>query len=130
MASGKPVVEVHSYNPTASFPMYPAERAGGSSPFEAYDVWLAKDNIKAYVDVLARLSEDYAGGGLTLTIPWSAAVNTGNARWGAAVRRIADDAEDTDTSHTYDYNSVDDAAPSAIGEVAYATITFTNGADM
>ena len=44
---------------------------------------------------------------------------------------VADDAEDLDTTaHTYDYNAVVATAPSAVGEVAYDNITFTNGADM
>ena len=43
---------------------------------------------------------------------------------------MADDAEDIDTSQTYDYNDVNDTAASASGELSYPTITFTNVADM
>jgi hypothetical protein len=68
---------------------------------------------------------------LTWTLPWSASTSTTNeTRWSVAIRRIADDAEDVDTSHTYDYNDVDDTAPSASGELSYPTLTMTNGADM
>ncbi len=46
------------------------------------------------------------------------------------MRRIQDDAEDIDASHTYDYNDVDDTAASASGELSYPTLAFTDGADM
>jgi hypothetical protein len=77
------------------------------------------------------LSPQYGGGGLTVRIRWSATSATSNAvRWEAAFRRIDDDAEDVDTSHTYDYNGVTATTASASGEVDYTTITFTAGADM
>jgi hypothetical protein len=77
------------------------------------------------------LLDGYDGGGLTITLVWSAASATTNVtRWGIGIRRVADDAEDIDGSHTYDYNDVDDTTASASGEVSYPTITFTDGADM
>ncbi len=74
----------------------------------------------------------YDGGGLTITLPWSAsAATSGEVIWQCAIRAIPSDAEDLDTTdHAYDYNQVEDAAPSAVGEVVYADITFTDGADM
>ena len=77
------------------------------------------------------MPRNYAGGGITLQFYWSAAAtaNTGVLR--AAFRRVQDDAEDLDTTaQTYDYNTTEDTAPSVVGEVAYASITFTDGADM
>lgn len=83
------------------------------------------------MDYLCRLSNDYAGGGLTFTLPWSAtSATSGVCRWGIAIRAFPDDTEDADGSHSYDFNDVDDTAASASGELSYPTITFTNGADM
>ena len=55
---------------------------------------------------------------------------SGGVRLEAALRRLQDDAEDADSSHTYDFNGVTDTVPNAAGEVGYANITFTDGADM
>jgi len=84
-----------------------------------------------YLDFLCVL-QGYSGGGLTFTVVWSAtSATTGNVIWSIGIRRVADDAEDIDTSQTYDYNdSAAAAAASASGEVSYDNITFTNGADM
>lgn len=93
-------------------------------------MWDFNDTTIEYMDFLCML-EGYGGGGLTWTLPWSAATATTNeTRWGVAVRRITDDAEDVDSSHTYDFNDVDDTAPSASGECSYPTVTMTDGADM
>lgn len=105
---------------------------GTSTPAEAIPVLDFDDTTQEYIDFYCVLPGNYAGGGLTVIIGYSAAeAATDVIDWEAAIRRIADDAEDLDTTaHTYDYNGTVDTAPSAIGEVAYASITFTNGADM
>jgi hypothetical protein len=74
---------------------------------------------------------NYTGGGVTLHIKHGAAdVASDVVEWQAAFRRIADDAEDIETSQTYDFNIVVATVPSAVGEVAYDVITFTSGSDM
>ena len=74
---------------------------------------------------------DYDGGGLTFTLPWTAATAvTGVTRWGIAVRRLAAGTDDIDVAHTYDYNVLDATAPGTAGFVLYSTIAFTHGADM
>ena len=105
---------------------------GTSTPAESIPVLDFDDTTQEYADFYGVLPANYAGGGLTVTVIYSAAeAATDVVKWEAALRRIADDAEDLDTTaHTYDYNTVEDTAPSAIGEVAYANITFTDGADM
>jgi hypothetical protein len=106
---------------------------GTSTPVEAFPVLDFDDTTQEYTDFHGLvMPASYAGGGLTVTIFYSAAeASTDVVKWEAALRRIADDAEDLDTTaHTYDYNVIEDTAPSAIGEVAYASITFTDGADM
>lgn len=130
MASGAPVVEVLDVIPPAATFATLTTVAGGSTPAEAIRAWRFVDASTTYLDFLCRL-KGYAGGGLTLTLHWSAlAAITGAVRWGAAIRRIADDAEDVDTAHTYDFNLVTATAPSAAIEVDYAAIAFTDGADM
>src|SRR5690606_7875263 len=85
-----------------------------------------------YVDWRCVMPQHYAGGGLTLTICSGAGTTTGGVRWEAAIRRINDDAEDLDTTaHTYDFNGVSvTTLPSAVGEVSYDDVTFTDGEDM
>lgn len=105
---------------------------GTSTPAEAIDVLDFDDTTVEYADWIVTMPRNYAGGGVTLYIKWSAAQSSNNGAWAAAFRRINDDAEDLDTTaHTYDYNQTADLTPpSAVGEVAYDTLVFTDGADM
>jgi len=131
MASGNPVVEVlRVMQPTTLYALHDV-RIGGSTPAEGVAVYSFDAAATWYLDFLCRLSEGYAGGGLTLTLPYSmASATTGGVRLEAAVRRMADDAEDIDTSQTYDFNGVTDTVASASGELSYPQITFTHGSDM
>jgi len=130
VASGDAVVEIlEVIQPGTSYAQF-AARAGGSSPAESLPVYAFDSGTIEYLDFICRL-RGYDGGGLTFTIAWTSATATGNnCRWSLAIRRFADDAEDVDTSQTYDYNDVDCACPSASGEIVYDNITFTDGADM
>lgn len=106
---------------------------GTSAPIEWFPVLAFDTTTVQYADFHnLALPPNYAGGGLTLSIKSSAGATTGTLQWAAAIRRIADDVEDTDTTvHTYDYNVINIATlASVIGEVTYDNITFTNGADM
>lgn len=105
--------------------------AGAASPAEGVP-YLAFDSATAeYADFQGVLPRNYASGGLTLTLHWASGVTTNNTVWNAAFRRVQDDAEDLDTTaHSYDYNAVTATTASAAGEVDYATVTFTDGADM
>jgi|SRR3990167_1398104 len=130
MASGAIVGQIISVLPPATLFPQPYVRQGGSTPVERVLVYGFDAATAEYLDFLVLL-RGYAGGGLTIAVAWSAfSAITGNTIWRIGIRRIQDDAEDIDAAHTYDYNSVTDAAPSASGEVVYPTITFTNGADM
>lgn len=131
MASGDEVVQIRRIlYPAANFAQM-SQRAGGSTPGERVaGLHLFDAATIEYLDFLCRL-KGYGGGGLTFRLPWSAvSATSGAVRWGIAIRRIADDAEDIDASHSYDYNDVDDTAASASGELSIPTITFTDGADM
>lgn len=130
MASGDVVVEILENMPPASASAAAGSRAGGSTPAEALTHWAFDADLIEIMDFKCRL-RGYAGGGLTFTLPWMAATaTTGATRWGVAIRRIQDDAEDIDAAHTYDYNDVDDTCASLSGELSYPTVTFTDGADM
>lgn len=75
----------------------------------------------------------YANGGVTVTIGWMATSpeTTGNVIWDVAFKSITDDADDLDTKAFAAVNSSSaDATATVNGEVAYTTVTFTDGADM
>lgn len=132
MASGDPILEIIAVMPPVTLPAGLRFLAGASTPAESIPLLLFDDATIEYVDFLCRLSVKYAGGGITLSLLWSAtSATSNNCIWQAAFRDLPDDAEDLDTTaFTYDYNTVTAAAPSAVGEQSYDTITFTDGADM
>lgn len=104
---------------------------GAATPTETVPVLDFDDTTDEHADFICELPRNYAGGGLTCVLKYAAAAATGNVKLDLAIRRVADDAEDIDTTaHSYDYNTVTATVASAIGEVDYATITFADGADM
>lgn len=130
MASGDVVGIINEIVPPSTLFAVFGTRLGGSTPAELVPFWAFDAATAWYLDFYCTL-QGYAGGGLTVVLKWMAAsATTGDTLWRAAVRRVADDAEDVDTSQTYDYNSVTATTASATGEFAYDTITFTSGADM
>lgn len=132
MATGQVVAfpaENH-VSPPATLPAFIGRIAGTSSPAEIFRVWTFPDAAAAHLNFRFVL-KGYGGGGLTVKLFWSAGTASNNCVWQGAFVRIADDAKDMDTTaQVYDYNTVTAAAPSAIGELSYDTITFTNGSDM
>jgi hypothetical protein len=73
----------------------------------------------------------YGGGGITVTVGWSAtSATSGTISLDVAFMSISDDADDLDTKAFASANNANPTAASASGEVDYATITFTDGADM
>ena len=130
MASGSVVVHIHQIVPPATAFATFGTRAGASTPAEQVPFWAFDAAADEFLDFYCTL-EGYAGGGLTFRLgSMAATATTGGALLALAIRRIADDAEDLDTAHTYDYNEVRIPCASASGELTYDTITFTNGADM
>lgn len=88
----------------------------------------ATEEYAYFTGVMPR---NYGGGGVTVTLGWSSDATTGNVIWGVAFKSITDDADDVDSKVFAAPNeSAADATASAAGEVAYTTITFTDGADM
>ncbi len=132
MASGQSLFSASAADltPTGTLAAARGVIVGGSTPAENLPVAWFDSATDEYMDFVGVMPTNYAGGGVTLIIQWTSTATTGNTVWRAAFRRVADDAEDVDTSHTYDYNSVTATTASVAGEWDYATITFTDGADM
>jgi len=125
-----PYVDVSaSQGPSASRATY-GTVAGGSTPAESKLVALFGASSAEYLDFYLTLPISYGGSGMTVKLKWTIGELSTTARWEAAIRRLQDDAEDFDTAHTYDFNGISAAAPSVLREVDYATISFTDGADM
>jgi hypothetical protein len=80
------------------------------------------------------MPNNYAGGGITITVGWSATdttVTPHNAVWQAAFEAVPDDTQDMDSDSFAAFQgsgAVEEA--SASGELAYNTIAFTDGAQM
>ena len=108
----------------------PTVLEGASTPKENFSLFDFDDATDEYIDIHGGL-HGYDGGGITILLRYTAAAASGKVVWRAAFRRIADDADDLDTTaHTYVYNTVNPTVAGTIGEVDFTTITFTNGADM
>lgn len=73
----------------------------------------------------------YAGGGVTVTVHWMAtSATSGTISLDVAFMSVTDDADDVDTKAFAAVNNANPTTASATGEVDYATVTFTDGADM
>jgi len=75
----------------------------------------------------------YAGTtGVTVTLVWSASATatTGNCIWNVAFKLVSDDGVDLDDTAFGAPNAVTVTTANVNGEVDYADITFTDGADM
>lgn len=73
----------------------------------------------------------YAGGGVTVTVGWMAtSATSGTISLDISFLSVTDDADDLDTKSFAAANNANPTTASASGEVDYATITFTDGADM
>ena len=126
MAAGNTLLIFHPYNnepPASNFATLDMRNLHPCLDFDA-----ATNESAVFSGVMPQ---HYAGGGVSCRIWWGAATaTTADTVWTMAFRAIEDDADDIDASHTYDFNTVTDTAPSASGEFTAAVITFTNGAAM
>jgi len=106
-------------------------RVSATVPNEQLKIFDFDDTTIEYLDLLCRLGSSYGGGGLTFDLTWFAAsAVAGDVEWEAAIRRLADDAENFDSAHTYVFQAVTSTAPGTSGNPKYAQITFTDGAQM
>jgi len=130
-ATKKKTVQILRIMPPATLSSTLDVRPSASSPAEQLVMGDFDDTTIEYTDLLCRMSDTYGGGGLTWDFAWMAtSATSGNVQWEAAIRRLEDDGEDFDSSHTYVFNSVTSTAPGTSGNPKYAAITFTDGADM
>ncbi len=89
------------------------------------------DTTDETAEFTAYMPDTYAGGGITVTLIWqSEDQTTGAVVWDVALKSVSDDADDLDTKSFAAANSVTATTASASGECDYATVTFTDGADM
>lgn len=132
MASGDIVGQLIRVIPPATAYATPDSRPGASTPAENWPVWDFDDTTAEYLDHVFYLGPNYAGGGITISLEWSAtSATSGAVVWQAAIRRVARGSEDVDTSQTYDYNAASaSTAPGTCGQTIAPTIAFTSGADM
>jgi hypothetical protein len=73
----------------------------------------------------------YDGGGITVTVGWSAtSATSGTISLDVSFMSVSDDADDLDSKSFAAANNANPTAASASGEVDYATVAFTDGADM
>jgi hypothetical protein len=127
-ATGDMVVQILEVTPPATQGATLDTITGGSSPAEAYPVWTFPDTASTYLDLIATLTK-YGGNGLSCRIYWASPGTSGNAVWQLGIRRIQDNTTVITSSKSYSFQTVTTAAPAA-GTVRYATVTFTNGAQM
>lgn len=74
---------------------------------------------------------NYAGGGLTVIVHWMAtSATSGTISLDVSFMSVTDDADDLDTKAFAAANNANPTTANQTGEVDYATITFTDGADM
>ncbi len=83
------------------------------------------------IEFAGFMPRHYAGSGITVTVGWMATTaTTGTISLDVGFKSVTDDADDLDTKAFAAVNNANPTTASATGEVDYATITFTNGADM
>ncbi len=127
MASGDTLLTFmpFGYEPPASNPATPDER----NAHPTLDFADATNNEAAIWTLILPLH--YAGGGLTVTVMWSASTaTTGKVKWDGFIERIADVVFDIDADGFAVEMSVTATAANVSGEAAYDDITFTDGAQM
>ena len=119
-------------NPTETLNATLSVALGASTPKEAIYGIDFDDTTVEYADFVSAMPSSYMGGGVTITIIWTAAQNTNKGIWSGAFRRIISNGTNLLTdAFTYDYNTTGDIDPATtVGKVKYSTMTFTNGADM
>lgn len=105
--------------------------ASADEPDDVIPVLLFDPSTQEYASFSGVMPAHYAGTtGVTVTLMWSSDATSGNCKWDVAFKSFTDDADDMDTKQYAAVNTATDATASAAGEIAYTSITFTDGADM
>jgi len=96
-----------------------------------HTVWDFDAAANEILDFETLLPRNYAGGGLTVTLVWSAtAATTGVTRWLASFERHQADTTDIDTDSFATAQAVNATAPGTNGTRSYDVIAFTDGAQI
>ncbi len=86
-------------------------------------------STQEYAGFSRMLPNHYDGGGLTVTLIWTSEATTGNVKWDAAFKRLADTTNIL--SETYSaVNSTTTTTDGTARDINTTVITFTDGADM
>lgn len=126
MASGDSLIIFHPYDNEPPSADYATLDVRNLHPVLDFDK--TTDESAVFSDVMPR---NYAGGGLTVYIHWSAdGVTVNDVIWDVAFERIGDGQLDIDGDDFAAVQSVTDTAPGTDGFVTIANIPFTDGAQM
>lgn len=129
MASGDSLVFLTAQSPYFGTGTFPTPDLRGDVPVLDFD-----DNTTETCYFNCFMPRNYAGGGVTVTIGWmfttSGTPGTDTCKWDVAFKSVSDDADDLDTKAFATAQSVTATSATADGEVDYATIAFTSGAQM
>jgi len=77
----------------------------------------------------AFMPEHYGGGGLTLTLVWTSEATSGDVKWDAAFKALADSSNLLSSTYAA-VNTVTTTTDGTARDINTSTITFTDGADM
>lgn len=126
MASGQTLLV---FNAQAGVP--PATAFATLDTRNNHTIWDFDAATNESLDFESVLPKNYNGGGLTVTLIWSAATaTTGVARWLASFERHQEDVTDIDTDSFATAQAVNATAPATNGARAYDSIAFTDGAQI
>lgn len=126
MASGQTIDRIHAWADEPPTSSYPTKDLRNFHPVLDFDA--ASDEATQWSRILPR---NYAGGGLTVNIHFSATgITSGNVIFDVSFERIGTGSQDTDSDGYAAVQSVTSAVPATDGNVGVASVAFTNGAQM
>lgn len=126
MASNDTLVVFHPYNNEPPASNYATIDLRNNHPVLDFDP--DADESAVFSSVLPR---NYAGGGVTVYIHWSASgVIINDVVWNTYFERIGDGQQDVDSDGFAAAQTVTDTAPGTDGYVTIASINHSNGAQM
>lgn len=91
-----------------------------------HDVVEFENGVSDYVTIYGVMPVEYEGGNVDVTIYWASWTTTsGNVRWQVEPERLAEGGNSTTTTSFGTPRAIDDAVQGTIGDISYATISFT-----
>ena len=120
--------EITRFPAQAEFPAtnYPTHDKRNNRPILNFD-----DSTDETCYFTFLLPEDYAAGGLTVTVGFTHTVTSGNVDLDLAIERVGEEVLDTDSDSFATVNVTDNNnVPTTAGDVDILTVTFNSGVDM